>query len=78
MAAVQIRDITQRYRQQILALEAGPERENLIEEAQDRVSSIFDETDAIDADRYNEIASAAEGDPELAQRLSRRIAEELQ
>ncbi len=78
VAAVQISEITQRYREQILSLDRGPERERLIEEAQDRVSSVFDETDAMDAERYNEIVSAAEGDPELAERLSQRIAEELQ
>ena len=78
VAAVQISEITQRYRQEIMSLDNGPERERLIEEAQERVSAVFDETDSIDAERYNEIVSAAEGDPELAERLSQRIAEEME
>ena len=78
VAAVEIRQITQAYSARIMELDAGPERQELIEEAEGRISGVFDASDELDRDRYNEIAEAAGTDAELAERLTQRIAQVLE
>ena len=78
VAAIRINEITRDFGQRIQAVEAEDERERLADEARSEITGVFDETDALDARRYAEIARAAEGDAALAERLSNEIAEELE
>lgn len=77
VAAVQIQQIGEAAQQQLQAAEAPDQEQQVQMQAQQQMLQAV-EAEGLTVEQYNEIATAAQADPELAQQIEQHFAEAAQ
>lgn len=70
VAFVEVSKVQQEYAQKLQATDAKEEQQKLQEEAGGKMMEAVEQADGISVDEYNEVITAAQTDPDLAQRIS--------
>jgi|GEM_PF-170559 len=68
-AAMEVQAVQQDYMAQIEAAPEDAERQALVQEAQQEMANVVEETEGMDVQTYNEIGQAAQTNPELNERI---------
>ena len=78
LAAVDLSTVRTEYEQKIAEAPSEEDAQQLAIEGQARMVEAVESADGITIEEYNEIGTAAQADPELAQRLTMLIEEKMQ
>lgn len=73
LAAVEIADVRQTYGTRLRGAESEEERQTIAKEGSAEIQKRVDEVPGITFDEYVEIANAASNDPELGERINKRL-----
>jgi len=73
LAAVEIADVRQTYGPRLRGAESEEERQTIAKEGSAEIQKRVDEVPGITFDEYVEIANAASDDPELGERINKRL-----
>ncbi|WP_157018632.1 DUF4168 domain-containing protein [Mesorhizobium xinjiangense] len=70
VALVKVQSVQQEYAQKLQATGSEEEQATLQQEATGKMMEAVETTDGISVDEYNQVITAAQTDPELAQRIT--------
>jgi len=76
VAFFEVMSVRERYDAPLQAAETEEQQIAIIEEANTEIMAAIEDVNGMDIDTYEEIAMALQSDPELAERLTRRIEEQ--
>jgi hypothetical protein len=77
LAAVDLSEVRSEYQQKIAQASTEDEKQQLAVEGQAKMAEAVEQADGITIEEYTEIGTAAQSDPELAQRLTMLIEEKM-
>jgi hypothetical protein len=77
LAAVDLSEVRSEYQQKIAQAPTEDEKQQLAVEGQAKMAQAVEQADGITIEEYTEIGTAAQSDPELAQRLTMLIEEKM-
>ncbi|MFO7920223.1 MAG: DUF4168 domain-containing protein [Nioella sp.] len=72
-ALLEVAEVRQKYTPQLQSAESEDDEMAIVEEANEEIMQVIEDTDGITVDRYTEIAQAASEDQELNQRIIKRV-----
>lgn len=72
-ALLDVAEVRQKYTSRLQSAETEEQQAAIVEEANDEITQVIEDTDGITFDRYTEIAQAANQDQTLNQRIIKRV-----
>ncbi|MGI3212323.1 DUF4168 domain-containing protein [Roseovarius tibetensis] len=72
-ALLDVAEVRQKYTSRLQSAETEEQQAAIVEEANDEITQVIEDTDGITFDRYTEIAQAANQDQALNQRIIKRV-----
>jgi|AntRauTorcE11898_2_1112593.scaffolds.fasta_scaffold07565_3 hypothetical protein len=72
-ALLEVAEVRQKFTPQLQSAETEDEEMAIVQEANDEIMQVIEDTDGMTVDRYTEIAQAASEDQELNQRIIKRV-----
>jgi hypothetical protein len=72
-ALLEVAEVRQKYTPMLQGAENEEKEASIVEEANQEIMQVIEETDGMSVDRYTEIAQAANEDQELNQRIIERV-----
>jgi hypothetical protein len=72
-AAVELSQIRANYQSQMQTMESDEERQQLQQQTNQRMAQAVEQTDGINIEEYNEIATASRADEQLAEKVNEYI-----
>ncbi|MGI3212861.1 DUF4168 domain-containing protein [Roseovarius tibetensis] len=72
-ALLDVAEVRQKYTSRLQSAETEEQQAAIVEEANDEITQVIEDTDGITFDRYTEIARAANQDQALNQRIIKRV-----
>lgn len=73
LAYVEVSDLREQYIAQLQDAQSADEQQAIMEEANAEITGAVDDADGIDVTTYETIIAMAQNDPELVDRINRRI-----
>lgn len=77
-AAIKLSQIRSEYQAEMGSMESDQERQQLQQQTNQRMAQAVEETDGINIEEYNEIATASQADEELAEKVNEYIKDAAQ
>jgi len=72
-ALLEVAEVRQKFTPRLQSAESEDEEMAIVQEANDEIMQVIEDTDGMTIDRYTEIAQAASEDQELNQRIIKRV-----
>ncbi|MEI4234495.1 DUF4168 domain-containing protein [Roseovarius sp. D22-M7] len=72
-ALLEVAEVREKYTPMLQSAETEDQEASIVQEANDEIMQVIEDTDGITLDRYTEIAQAANEDQELNQRIIKRV-----